>query len=85
MNKPLIITRHAREAMMMRRINIDAVIDTLQHPEVTDTDRDRNKRFFREQICVVVVEERDRLIVKTVLFRIADKWTDTDVRLRPNK
>ena len=85
MNKPLLITRHAREAMMMRRINMDAVIETLQHPEVTDTDKERNKRFFRGQICVVVVEERDRLIVKTVLFRIADKWTDQDVRLRPTK
>ena len=85
MNKPLIITRHAREAMMMRRISMDAIIETLQYPEVTDTDKERNKRFFRGQICVVVVEERDRLIVKTVLFRIADKWTDQDVRLRPHK
>lgn len=56
MNKPLLITRHAREAMMMRRVDMDAVIETLQHPEVTDTDKERNKRFFRGQICVVVVE-----------------------------
>ena len=55
MNKPLLIARHAREAMM-RRVDMDAVIETLQHPEVTDTDKERNKRFFRGQICVVVVE-----------------------------
>lgn len=82
MPKPLVITRHAREAMMMRRIDMDAVIVTVARPEVTDTDAERNKRFFRGQICVVVAEQKDRLIVKTVLFRIADKWTDTDVRLR---
>lgn len=85
MNKPLVITRHARNAMMMRRIDMDAVIETLKSPEVTDTDKERNKRFFRGQVCVVVAEQSDRLIVKTVLFRIADKWTDQDVRLRPNK
>lgn len=85
MNKPLVITRHARNAMMMRRIDMDAVIETLKSPEVTDTDKERNKRFFRGQICVVVTEQHNRLIVKTVLFRIADKWTDQDVRMRDTK
>lgn len=82
MNKPLVITTHAREAMMQRRINMDDVLKTLNQPEVTDLDGNRNKRYFRGQICVVVKEEASKRIVKTVLFRIADKWTDQDVRTR---
>lgn len=82
MDKPLVITKHAREAMMMRRVSMDDVLDTLHRPEVTDKDHNNNKRYFRGQICVVTMERSREVTVKTVLFRIADVWTDKDIRLR---
>lgn len=82
MDKPLVITRHAREAMMMRRVSMDDVIETIQHPEVTDKSHNNQKRYFRGQICVVTMDGYRNVTVKTVLFRIADTWTDKDVRLR---
>ncbi len=83
MDKPLVITTHAREAMMLRRVNIHEVIDILHHPEVTDKDTEGNKRYFKGRLCVVTREEKSRIRVKTVLYRYGKTWTDQDVRNRP--
>lgn len=83
MDKPLVITDHARKAMMLRRVNINEVIDIIHHPEVTDKDHEGNKRFFKGRLCVVTRESEYRVRVKTVLYRYGEKWTDQDVRNRP--
>ncbi len=82
MPKPLVITDHARYAMQLRRVSKDEVIEILANPEVTDMGNHGIKRYFRGRLCVVTLEERDRLIIKTVLYRYADRWTDEDVRRR---
>lgn len=83
MDKPLVITQHARNAMMLRRVDIHEVIDIIHSPEVTDRDTEGNKRYFKGRLCVVTRDEKFRLRVKTVLYRYGEKWTDEDVRNRP--
>lgn len=85
MSQPLVITQHARQAMMLRRVSMDEILQTIKTPETTDTDRDRNKRYFRDRLCVVTATDGRKIYVKTVLFRYGDKWTDKDVRERDLK
>jgi hypothetical protein len=82
MSKPVVITDHARQAMNLRRISKDEVIQAVTSPEITDMNVNGEKRFFRGQICVVTVAGRLHFTVKTVLFRYGDQWTDKDVRER---
>lgn len=83
MDKPLVITEHARMAMMLRRVDIHEVLDIIKNPETTDRDSEGNKRFFKGRLCVVTRDEKARLRVKTVLYRYGERWTDEDVRNRP--
>ena len=83
--RPFILTNHARQAMMLRRVSMDDVLQVLAQPEVTDRNREGDKRFFRDRLCVVTTVENRKLIVKTVLYRYGDKWTDKDVRERDLK
>lgn len=86
MSKPLIITDHARKAMMLRRVSIDDVLKIIHNPEVTDkTVREDTKRYFRGRLCVVTrLNDRNAIVVKTVLYRYGETWTDSDVRNRTN-
>jgi hypothetical protein len=61
---------------------MDEVLQVLSTPEVTDTDSHGQKRFFRDNLCVVAVVEQRKLIIKTVLYRYGDTWTDQDIRSR---
>lgn len=82
MSKPLILTTHARQAMQMRRVSMDEVLKVISSPETTDKDREGNKRYFRDKLCVVTRDGFHNITVKTVLFRYGDTWTDKDVRAR---
>ena len=80
-----IISDHARRAMMLRRVSMDEILEVLNTPEVTDTNDHGEKRYFRDRLCVVTQAHGYRTIVKTVLYRYGDKWTDEDVRNRDLK
>lgn len=82
MSKPLFITDHARNAMMQRRISIDDVILTISDYETMDRNRNGTARYFRGDLCIVVVEESKRRVIKTVLYRFGNQWTDEEVRRR---
>jgi hypothetical protein len=84
---PIVINQHAREAMMLRRVSMDEILAVLRTPEVTDTDRFGNTRYFRDKICVVTKRAANgkKIFVKTVLYRYGDQWTDKDVRTRDLK
>lgn len=85
MPKPLIITSHARNAMMLRRVSIDEVLKIILHPEITDRSHRGVVRYFRGHICVVTADNNPRAtVVKTVLYRYGDLWTDEEVRNRPS-
>lgn len=81
----LVISDHARKAMMLRRVSMDEILRILATPEVTDTDSHGVTRYFRDRLCVVTQRHGRRTIVKTVLYRYGDTWTDEDVRKRPLK
>lgn len=78
----IVISDHARKAMMLRRVSMDEVLRVLNTPEVTDRSGHGEKRYFRDRLCVVTQSHGPRTIVKTVLYRYGDKWTDEDVRNR---
>ena len=82
MTNPLVITQHARHAMMLRRVTIDEILEIVRSPEVTDGGSGRPKRFFKGRLCVVAKVERDRTVVVTVLYRYGERWVDDDVRHR---
>lgn len=80
--KPIVIKDHAREAMQLRRISKDEVMEAIRNPETTDRDASGSKRYFRGKICVVTRDSGFRTYVRTVLYRYGDQWTDSDVRQR---
>ena len=80
-----VISDHARRAMMLRRVSMDEILEVLNTPEVTDTKNHGEKRYFCDRLCVVTQTHGYRAIVKTVLYRYGDKWTDEDVRNRDLK
>jgi hypothetical protein len=83
MNNPLIVTDHARKAMMLRRVSIDEVLKIISDPEVTDKSSLGITRYFRGRLCVVTrKDDRNAIVVKTVLYRYGQTWTDEDVRNR---
>lgn len=79
--KPLRISDHARHKMMLRRVSIDEVLEIRQFPQFTDL-KGNNKRYYLKDLCVVVAEGPHVDTVKTVLFRVAGRWTDDDIRNR---
>lgn len=79
--KPIKISDHARRKMMLRRVSIDDVLEARQFPQLTDF-KGNTRRYYLRDLCVVVAEDRKFDTVKTVLFRVAGRWTDEDMRNR---
>ena len=79
--RPLRISDHARRKMMLRRVSIDDILKVRQFPQFTDL-KGNNRRYYLENLCVVVAEDRHVDTVKTVLFRVNGRWTDEDMRNR---
>ena len=85
MPKPLFITDHARKAMMQRRVSMDDILKIISDYETMDKNRNGISRFFKQDLCVVLQDDPKKYIVKTVLYRFGNQWTDEDVRKRHSR
>ena len=69
--KPLRFTRHARNRMRLRRIRLDEVQAVLSSPDSQVLRRgalNRWKRFRDGWLRVVTIEERNVIVVVTVIY-----------------
>lgn len=81
-DRPFKFSEHARHKMKLRRIDLDEVFETILTYQKTDKDIRGHKRYFRNDLCVVVAEGKHHDTVVTVLLNEVDQWTDEDVRNR---
>lgn len=78
---PVKISDHARINMSKRRITKEEVFEVLLNPEKTYTSKD-DRVFVRGDLAVVVHEERNYSVVKTVLLAEESQWSDETARRR---
>lgn len=75
------LTRHARQVMKARKIELDDVLAVVNKPGIVEP-HEGAWRFVRGDLCAVVVVDRGAALVITVLLRRGEQWTDEDAKGR---
>lgn len=83
----IIPSRHAVETMNARDVSWAQVVETVEQPENTYSTSRRPKDCVHQRgdIAVVTVEVSDGLLVKTVLLRETEQWSNDDARSRHHR
>lgn len=77
----LLVTTHAAEKMQARRISMTEVEQCVARPEVT-YGRDGTEVRQLGSVAVVCTLQGDAVVVRTVLLRHQERWTDEQARAR---
>jgi len=77
----LLVTTHAAEKMQARRITMTEVERCVARPEVT-YGQDGTEVRQSGSVAVVCAVQGDAVVVRTVLYRHQDRWTDQQASSR---